>query len=170
MVHDASVSTSTEENRVGGSPTPASENAADPRIEAAAEGQAGAVQEFSGGLEYAEAVLAIAALIPPGKVLSYGDVAELLGSGGPRQVGAAMAASGDSVCWWRVIRADGTLRADLKATALLQWDAEDTVLRHGKVLMRQARWQPDEEAHGRIDAISASLPIAALAKRRHPLI
>ncbi|PQZ96453.1 cysteine methyltransferase [Arthrobacter sp. MYb227] len=127
-------------------------------------------QEFAGGLEYAEAVFAVAALIPPGKVLSYGDIAELLGSGGPRQVGAAMAGSGHSVCWWRVLRADGTLRADLQAMALLQWDAEDTVLRHGKVVMAQARWQPDEGAHQRIDAISASLPIPSMAKRRRRLI
>ncbi|MFF3038670.1 MGMT family protein, partial [Arthrobacter citreus] len=34
--------------------------------------------------DFQEAVLAVAALIPPGRVLAYGDIAELLGAGGPR--------------------------------------------------------------------------------------
>ncbi|MEU0353572.1 DNA-binding protein, partial [Streptomyces sp. NPDC006237] len=31
--------------------------------------------------------VAVAALIPPGRVMTYGDVAEWLEEGGPRQVG-----------------------------------------------------------------------------------
>ena len=41
--------------------------------------------------EYAEKVLEVAELIPPGRVMTYGDVAEWLGEGGPRQVGRVMA-------------------------------------------------------------------------------
>ncbi|HEX5512473.1 MAG TPA: MGMT family protein, partial [Actinomycetales bacterium] len=37
--------------------------------------------------DFSEAVLDVVARIPPGRVLSYGDVAELLGHGGPRLVG-----------------------------------------------------------------------------------
>lgn len=154
MVHDASLSPS------------AAELMASAKCGAPAE----AIPKYENGIEYAEAVFAVGALIPRGKVLSYGDIAELLGSGGPRQVGAAMAGSADHVCWWRVIRANGTLRDDLQARALVQWEAEDTVVRNGKVLMAQARWQPDEEAHQRIDAISAALPIVPLAKRHSRLI
>ena len=40
--------------------------------------------------EYVEAVLAVVELIPAGSAVAYGDVAELLGSGGPRQVGSVM--------------------------------------------------------------------------------
>ncbi len=41
---------------------------------------------------YAEQVLDLIERIPPGRVLSYGDVAEAVGAGGPRQVGAVLAA------------------------------------------------------------------------------
>ena len=47
--------------------------------------------------------------IPPGRVMSYGDIAEYLGEGGPRQVGRVMALWGGGVPWWRVIHADGSL-------------------------------------------------------------
>ncbi|MBH0245287.1 MGMT family protein, partial [Streptomyces cavourensis] len=59
--------------------------------------------------EYAERVLDVADLIPPGRVMTYGDVAEWLGDGGPRQVGRVMALYGSAVPWWRVVRADGAL-------------------------------------------------------------
>src|SRR5690606_7125893 len=54
--------------------------------------------------EYAERVLDVADLIPPGRVMTYGDVAEWLGEGGPRQVGRVMALYGGAVPWWRVVR------------------------------------------------------------------
>ncbi|WP_028279115.1 MGMT family protein [Arthrobacter sp. H5] len=44
-------------------------------------------------IDYQEAVLEVVRLIPSGHVLSYGDIAEILDHGGPRQVGAVMAAS-----------------------------------------------------------------------------
>ena len=44
--------------------------------------------------EYAERVLEVAELIPPGRVMTYGDVAEWLEEGGPRQVGRVMALYG----------------------------------------------------------------------------
>ncbi|WP_035775377.1 MGMT family protein, partial [Arthrobacter sp. H5] len=58
-------------------------------------------------IDYQEAVLEVVRLIPSGHVLSYGDIAEILDHGGPRQVGAVMAACGADVAWWRVIRAGG---------------------------------------------------------------
>ncbi|WP_035782538.1 MGMT family protein, partial [Arthrobacter sp. H14] len=57
--------------------------------------------------DYIEAVLETAALIPPGRVLAYGDIAELLGTSGPRQVGSVLSHYGSSIPWWRVIRASG---------------------------------------------------------------
>ena len=57
--------------------------------------------------EYVEAVLGAVESIPPGSVATYGDIAEYVGQGGPRQVGAIMREYGASVPWWRVIRASG---------------------------------------------------------------
>src|SRR4051812_50200083 len=71
--------------------------------------------------ELIEAVLQVASLVPAGKVLSYGDIAELLGTAGPRQVGRVMALHGAAVAWWRVVRSDGSLPADLMLQALAHY-------------------------------------------------
>lgn len=116
------------------------------------------------GLEYDEAVFAVVAMIPAGRVLSYGDIAELLGSGGPRQVGKTMGRSGSEVTWWRVVRANGTLPAALAPVAAEQWTGEGTPCREARVLMKRARWIPDEQSHGHIDRLAQRLPIP----KRHP--
>src|SRR5258708_32875561 len=57
-------------------------------------------------------VYALVRLIPPGKLLSYGKVAALLGvPNGARQVGWAMAAlpDGTDVPWQRVVNAQGKI-------------------------------------------------------------
>lgn len=95
--------------------------------------------------DFAEAVLNIVDQIPPGMVLSYGDVAELLGAGGPRQVGAVLSRYGSSVPWWRVIRANGEAPEGLQEEALAHWRKEGTALVRGalagrRVDMRVARW------------------------------
>ena len=41
--------------------------------------------------DYAELVLSVVEQIPPGRVATYGDIAEMVGRGGPRQVGHVMA-------------------------------------------------------------------------------
>ncbi|MFD0886905.1 MGMT family protein, partial [Streptosporangium algeriense] len=51
---------------------------------------------------YAERVLDLVERIPAGRVMSYGDIAEYLGEGGPRQVGRVMSTWGGGVPWWRV--------------------------------------------------------------------
>ncbi|GAA3722419.1 alkylated DNA nucleotide flippase Atl1 [Spinactinospora alkalitolerans] len=92
--------------------------------------------------DYAERVLEVVERIPPGRVMSYGDVAEYLGEGGPRQVGAVMSTWGGGVPWWRVIRADGTPPPGHEVRALSHYAAESTPLRPGtdRVDMRRARW------------------------------
>jgi len=69
-------------------------------------------REAFGG--FAEQVLDVVDAIPPGQVMSYGDIAEYLGQGGPRQVGRVLAVWGGGVAWWRVIHADGSLLASGK--------------------------------------------------------
>jgi alkylated DNA nucleotide flippase Atl1 len=89
-----------------------------------------------------EEVLAVVALIPAGRVMSYGDVADYLGAGGPRQVGQVMSRGGGDVPWWRVIRADGSPPPGHEAECLAHLRAEATPLRPdgARVDMRRARW------------------------------
>jgi alkylated DNA nucleotide flippase Atl1 len=97
--------------------------------------------------EYVEAVLRVVESIPPGRVMSYGAIAERLGQGGPRQVGAVMASYGGSVPWWRVVRADGTPPPDV-AEARARYLAEGTPLRGRldddatRLDMSAAAWHP----------------------------
>ncbi|MCW2667262.1 MAG: Methylated-DNA-(protein)-cysteine S-methyltransferase binding [Frankiales bacterium] len=56
---------------------------------------------------YARTVLDAVDLIPRGKVLTYGDVAELTGRGTGRTVGTVMSRHGRQVPWWRVVQASG---------------------------------------------------------------
>ena len=97
--------------------------------------------------EYAEAVLDLVERVPPGRVTTYGAVADHLARGGPRQVGTVMATYGGGVPWWRVIRADGTVPPHLGPEALQAWWAEGTPLRpSGRVDVAAAFWAPSGEA------------------------
>jgi alkylated DNA nucleotide flippase Atl1 len=89
---------------------------------------------------YAERVLDLVERIPPGRVMSYGDVAEYLGEGGPRQVGRVMSVWGGGVPWWRVVRADGTPPSCHERRCLDHWREEGTPLRGERADMRLARW------------------------------
>lgn len=102
--------------------------------------------------EYLEAVLDLVATIPPGRVMTYGTVAEevgrALGRGGPRQVGRVMSLAGGDVPWWRVIRASGLPATchERRAAELLR--AEGCPLRGDddavRVVLPDALWWPDE--------------------------
>ena len=90
---------------------------------------------------YAAVILEVVEQIPPGKVLTYGDVAELAGEGGPRQVGAVLARYGSDVPWWRVLRADGTPAPALRRRAFAAYADEGTPVRDGRrVDLATARW------------------------------
>lgn len=81
--------------------------------------------------EYAGAVLEVVDTIEPGHALTYGQIADRIGRGGPRQVGAVMATYGHLVTWWRVVRADGSLPDRLAVRALEHWRVEGMPLREG---------------------------------------
>ncbi|WP_371676767.1 MGMT family protein [Streptomyces sp. NBC_01276] len=102
---------------------------------------------------YAERVLEVAERIPPGRVMTYGDVAEWLGEGGPRQVGRVMALYGGAVPWWRVVRADGVPLPGSERRALERYRTEGTPLRETpsgepRLAMRRARWDGRDETDG----------------------
>ncbi|WP_416220843.1 MGMT family protein [Cellulomonas sp. S1-8] len=105
--------------------------------------------------DWVEEVHVLVATIPPGRVMTYGLVAEVLADralaagrtprGGPRQVGRAMARGGD-VPWWRVVNASGSPPAHHLTRALVHLRAEGTPLTPDgeRVRLRQAVWFPDD--------------------------
>ncbi|MHB1613289.1 MAG: MGMT family protein [Actinomycetes bacterium] len=96
---------------------------------------------------FVEEVLGLVEQVPPGRVVSYGDVAWLLGSGGPRGVGTVLAGYGSAVCWWRVVHADGTLPPGHVAEAARRLGGEGVPVRDAdgprpRVDMAAHRWEP----------------------------
>jgi alkylated DNA nucleotide flippase Atl1 len=93
--------------------------------------------------DYAEAVLELVERIPAGRVMSYGAIAEVVGWGGPRQVGTVMSRYGGGVPWHRVVNSVGRLVPghEVKARRLLL--AEGVPFRGDHVDMRRAAWFPE---------------------------
>ncbi len=72
--------------------------------------------------------------IPPGFVRTYGDVSP----GAPRFAGSALSrCDDDSVPWWRVVRADGTLAKGARQRRRLE--AEGVPFRGARVDLRRVR-------------------------------
>ncbi|MEO6606575.1 MAG: MGMT family protein [Aeromicrobium sp.] len=95
--------------------------------------------------DFTERVLQLVEQIPPGQVLSYGLIAEILQEGGPRQVGRVMALEGGGVPWWRVVRADGGLPPSHGIDAQVHYVEEKTPMRaNGSAIdMSEALWRFD---------------------------
>jgi alkylated DNA nucleotide flippase Atl1 len=96
-------------------------------------------------------VAGVVAAIPPGRVLSYKDVAELAECRSPRLVGTLMARNptGARLPWWRVVTVQGTLADHLQAEARERYREEGTPLleddRHlVRVDMARALWAPED--------------------------
>lgn len=100
--------------------------------------------------EFADRVLDLVEQIPSGWVMTYGQVADHLGSGAARAVGTTMARYGSGVPWHRVIRSDGRLPTGHEVEALARHRREGTpMLANGdRVDLKAARWlgQPVERA------------------------
>jgi alkylated DNA nucleotide flippase Atl1 len=100
---------------------------------------------------FVEAVLAVVADIPPGRVATYGDVAALLGSRGARAVGQVMARYGSEVPWWRVVRAGGRPPSGHAETARPHYESEGIPLRATsdddgyRIDLAVSRWRPRVE-------------------------
>lgn len=95
--------------------------------------------------EYVERVLALVERVPPGRVTTYGALAEAVGTGGPRQVGRVLSTYGGPVPWWRVVHADGTpARADDPEIAALHREEGTPLRASGRVDLARAMWVPEE--------------------------
>ena len=88
---------------------------------------------------YALTVLELVARIPAGRVMTYGDVAEFLGSGSGRTVGMVMSQHGREVPWQRVVRANGEPFEG--GLALLA--KEGCPVRGERVVLAECRWDGD---------------------------
>jgi alkylated DNA nucleotide flippase Atl1 len=91
---------------------------------------------------FAERVLALIDDVPRGTVVTYGDIAAMLGTRSPRSVGQVLARWGGEVSWWRVVRADGRPPPEHAADALHQLVRERVPLLPGRtaVDLHRARW------------------------------
>ncbi|WP_242089352.1 MGMT family protein [Curtobacterium sp. DN_7.5] len=118
-------------------------------------------------VDFGAAVADVVRSIPSGRVMTYGDVAAVLGSRASRAVGKVMAHEGAALPWWRVVRSGGHPPVHHEARALEHYRVEGTPLVHGatawRLDMRRARWSPDQggrsgTATGGADAGRASRP------------
>jgi methylated-DNA-protein-cysteine methyltransferase-like protein len=89
---------------------------------------------------FAVAVLDAVERIPPGRVMSYGDIAEYVGHGTARMVGRVLAVHGHEVPWHRVLRADGTSAPQIRDRQLALLRAEGVPIRGDRVDMAVARY------------------------------
>ncbi|MGY1717655.1 MULTISPECIES: MGMT family protein [unclassified Blastococcus] len=93
--------------------------------------------------EVAERVLSTVSSIPRGQVMTYGEVAEVAGTGA-RAVGRILRNGGHDVPWWRVVDAKGRPVQGAAHEALAQFLDESTPLLHRghdvRVDLAQASW------------------------------
>src|SRR3954463_10448600 len=89
---------------------------------------------------YARTVLDLVDRIPKGRVMTYGDVAEYLGSGTGRTVGTVMSKHGQEVPWWRVVQASGRPAEPHVQEALGKLGREGCPVQGERVVLASARW------------------------------
>ena len=102
----------------------------------------------AGPTPYARAVLDVVDRIPPGRVVTYGDVAELMGRGSPRTVGAVLSEHGREVPWQRVVQASGRPAEPYLQEALALLAAEGCPVRGERVDLAAARWDGQDTGGG----------------------
>jgi alkylated DNA nucleotide flippase Atl1 len=93
-----------------------------------------------GSHQLAQRILACVESIPPGRVMTYGDVAEYVGAPSPRIVGRVLALDDGSVPWHRVLRANGTLAEHLYTEQRQRLLAEGVRFRGERVDLATHRW------------------------------
>lgn len=86
-----------------------------------------------------EAVRALVAQIPPGRVATYGDIAEAAGLSSPRIVGWIMRTDSSDLPWHRVIGVSGRPASHLITRQLELLRAEGVPAVDGRVPLREIR-------------------------------
>ena len=89
--------------------------------------------------EQVEHVRALVAAIPPGRVATYGDLAEAAGLSSPRIVGWIMRTDSSDLPWHRVIRASGRPAPHLATRQLELLRAEGVLSVDGRIPLREVR-------------------------------
>ena len=92
-----------------------------------------------------ERVLRAVEQVPRGRVVSYGDLASLVGIG-PRLVGSIMKAYGGNVTWWRVTNSYGDLPEPLLDRASETWAEEGILVKKNGLGCRIADYRADLDA------------------------
>lgn len=112
--------------------------------------------------DFGVAVAEVVRTIPPGRVMTYGDVAAALGSKASRAVGKVMALEGADLPWWRVVRSGGLPPVRHEARALEQYRVEGTPLTWRdtawRLDMRRARWSPEADGQDGRDEGDPNFP------------
>lgn len=108
--------------------------------------------------DFIDRVMAMVHAIPPGRVMTYGDIAVILTARAereglaeaytPRMVGHVMSRFGSVMPWWRVIRAGGYPPRSLQSRAWPHYVEEDTPIvgddeESYRIDIRHARWHPE---------------------------
>lgn len=94
-------------------------------------------------ISFVQQIYDFVAQIPQGKVVSYGQIAQVLGRPqAARQVGWAMARCPEHLPWQRVVTTDGSIiGGDFAALRRARLEAEGvTFLSDGRVDMKACRW------------------------------
>ena len=85
-----------------------------------------------------ERVLRAVEQVPPGRLVTYGDIGRVVGVGA-RQVGTIMRHWGSNVAWWRVVNASGALPSHLRDEAAALWAGEGIVAGSGQGFLERYR-------------------------------
>lgn len=111
-----------------------------------------------GGAGLRAAVYRIVRRIPPGRVLTYGEIAARVGRpGGARAVGHAMRVCPADIPWHRVVNARGGISARAPQSGMvtqrIRLEHEGVAFRSGRVVLARHRWGMAAGAgppHGRV--------------------
>ncbi|OBF51417.1 DNA methyltransferase [Mycobacterium sp. 852002-53434_SCH5985345] len=87
-----------------------------------------------------ERVRTLVAAIPPGRVATYGDIADVAGLSSPRIVGWIMRTDSSDLPWHRVITASGRPAAHLTTRQLELLRAEGVLATDGRIALREVRF------------------------------
>ncbi|OBG74276.1 DNA methyltransferase [Mycobacterium sp. E2462] len=91
--------------------------------------------------EQVERVRGLVAAVPPGRVVTYGDIAAVAGLSSPRIVGWIMRTDSSDLPWHRVITASGRPAQHLRTRQLELLRAEGVLAVDGRVPLDAVRYE-----------------------------